>query len=359
MSKEIEINLSLIDTVKKYSYDTTEIVYNQNAPMTWGRDNDIPNLLRNCYEQSATLKSIIDGSVNYILGETINVSAEIACFEKQVNSRGMTMRQLLEHIASDYYKYGNFAIQVIFSKMNTLCELYPLDITRCRLNESQTKVFYSKKGWTKYQTKSDVFDRFDRKHIDPEKKTQIFIYNGNGIQSTYAKAPWAGSLNDVLTEIECSAYSLNSVSNGFQAKYVLNIPSASNLTNEQKNEVEKQIKQKFCGADTGSNFMVYFNNGEKDGIKVEKIESDDTPEKFIAIKNNARTNIYTSLRCTPNLFGLPDQTTGFNSQEYSAAFKLYQKTVIEPVQRLFIECLDKIFAVTNCITIEPFQIKFE
>lgn len=358
-NKEIEINLSIVDTIKKYSYDPIELTYGANTPVSWGRDNDIPSLLRNCYEQSATLKSIIDGSVNYVLGSDIIISDKIACFNEQVNSRGTTMRQLIEHIASDYYKYGNFAIQVIYSKMNTLCELYPLDVTRCRLNEAQNKVYYSKKAWTKYQTKAEEFDRFNRKNINPEKKTQIYFYNGNGINATYSKAPWIGALNDVLTEIEIGKYSLNSVSNGFQARYIVNIPSANNLTQEQKDLVEKRFKEKFSGVDTNSNFMLYFNGNDKDGIKIEKMEVDDAPEKFIAIKENARSNIYTSLRCTPTLFGLLNQSSGFNSQEYSSAFKLFQKTVIEPFQKMLIENLDKIFGVKDCIEIKPFEIDFD
>lgn len=357
--KEIEINLSIVDTIKKYSYDPIELTYGANTPVSWGRDNDIPSLLRNCYKQCATLKSCIDTTVQYILGDEVIVSDEIACFKEQVNSRNMTMRQLIEHIAHDYMLYGNFAIQVIYSKMGTLCELYPLDVTRCRLNESQTKVYYSKKAWTKYQTKAEEFDRFNRKNINPEKKTQIFYYNGSGVQSTYNDAPWIAALNDVLTEIEATKYSLNTVSNGFQAKYVLNIPSASNLTKEQKDLVEKNIKEKFCGVDTGSNFMVYFNNEDKEGIKVEKIDSDDSHEKYLAIKNNARSNIFTALHLTPNLAGLPDQTTGFNNVEYSGSFKVFQKTTVQGIQDKIQECLNKIFGVKNSIELKPFEINFE
>lgn len=354
------IMLSVVDTVKKYSYDTTEITYGgKDSIVSWGRDNDIPLLMRNCYEQSATLKSVIDGSVNYVLGDSIEVGKDAALFADKVNRRGNTIRQLIEHIASDYYKYGNFAIQVIYSKMNTVCELYPLDVTRCRLNENGDKVFYSKKIWGKYSTKCDVYDRFDREHINPEKKSQIFFYNGAGVQSTYAKAPWSSALNDVLTEIECGKYSLNSVSNGFSAKYIMNIPSASNLSQKQKDEVEAKMKEKFAGVETNSNFMLYFQKSNDDTIKVEKIESDDTPERFIAIKDNARTNIYTALRCTPNLFGLPNQTTGFNSQEYSSAFKLFQKTVISPVQDILLESIQKILNVKEAIKIIPFIIEFE
>ena len=89
-----------------------------------------------------------------------------------------------------------------------------------------------------------------------------------------------------------------------------------------------------------------------------KLGTDDAPQKFMANNDNARENIYTSMRCTPNLFGLVSKNTGFNSQEYSSAFKLYQKTVIQAVQDGIKTNIDKVFGVKDGISIIPFFIDF-
>ena len=357
MENKVNMQFSLVEAEKKYSYDYTETVYGKDGVVSYGKDNDAPLLFYNCYSNSATLKSIIDGMVAYILGEGVVVNESAAKWEKEVNRTGMTMRQLVAHIALDYMIYGGFAIQVIYSKLGTVAELYPMNYSKCRTNEYATKIFYSKKKWTKWGTKSEEFDRFNRNTFDVNKPTQVFYFKGDYTKTVYPLPQWHGALTDVLTEIECSKYSLNSVSNGFTARYALQFLNSGNLTEEQKKTVEEGIKDKFCGSDTESNFMLYFSpNGDK--MEISKIESDDTPEKFIAIKDNARSNIYTSLRCTPLLMGLTNASNGFSTQEYSDSFKLFQKTVISPIQDVIVEAINKIIG-EDAISIVPFAINFE
>ncbi len=355
---ETKINLSIVEAVKKYSYDPEETTYGSQNIVSYGKDNDLPNLYKNCYLNSATLKSIIDGAVNYILGEEVEVHDNAAFWKEKVNRTGMTMRQFIANIALSYMIYGGFAYQVIYSKLNTIAELYPLDFRKCRTNEDGSKVFYSRKNWTKYSTKSEAFDRFDRDRIDPDKPTQIVYVKGDFTTGVYPVPMWLGALNDVLTEIECSKYSLNSVSNGFSAKYVLNMPDQGNLTDEQKEIIEDGIKEKFTGSDATNNFMLYYYGDKDNMLTISKIETDDAPEQFINIKDNARSNIYTSLRTTPNLMGLPTATTGFNSQEYHDAFLLYQKTVIKPIQDVLLESVNRTLGTHDGVTIAPFTINF-
>ena len=352
---EKEIRLSVLDIEKKYTYDVEESVYSDDKLVQWGKNNDAPVLYLNCYRNSASLKSIIDGTVGYVLGDGIEVNAK--AWEKEVNGRGVTMRQFVAHLAMSYLNYGGFAFQIIYNKLGNPVEMYPLDFRKCRVNESKTKVWYSKKNWSKYGTKAEVFDMFNPSKFDKDKPTQIFWYGGDFSTSVYPFPPYYGAMADILTEIECSKYSLNTVSNGFAAKYIINFPENNNLTDEQKEGIETAIKEKFCGSETDANFMLYWAAGGS-GIDVKKIETDDTSEKYIAIKNNARQNIFVSMRATPNLFGLPTETTGFNSQEFSDALKLYEKTVVDPIRDIIKESIDKVTGVENSISIVPISISF-
>lgn len=349
------IKLSVIDIERNFKYDYFENIYGTEGMVSYGEDNLAPNLFNNCYKNSATLKSIIDGSVNYVLGD--NIECNVASISEQVNRNGMTIRQFIANIAMSYLKFGGFAIQVIYSKAGIPVELYPLDFARCRTNEKGTKIYYNKK-WGKYTTKSDVYDRFDPKNIDWKKPTQIFYFKGDFTNNVYPLPPYFASIKDILTEIECSKYSLNTVAKGFSARYIFNFPSVNNLTDEQKENIETAIKNKFCGSDTDANFMLYWQDGDEK-MEVTKIEQDDAPEKFIAIKDNCRENIFIAMRATPNLFGLPTKTTGFNSQEYASCLKLYLKSVINPIQDIITEVLNKVFNTKNSVKFIPFSINFE
>lgn len=356
--EENRIQLSVLDIESKYVVSPDETTYGNKNLVTWGMDNQLPVLYHNCYNKSATLKSIIDGTINYILGDDIVLDESAAYWREKVNRTGLTMRQLISKMAFNLNVYGGFVIQVIFNKLGQVVELFPLDFGRCRINEDGTKIYYAKK-WTKYQTKSQEFDRFDPKNINKDNPTQIFYYKNDTTNSVYPLPPYAGALYDVLTEIECAKYSLNTVARGFSAKFVLNFPEANNLTDEQKSGIEEAIKNKFCGSENETNFMLYWKNEDGSGIEVTKIESDETPERYIAIKDNARTNIFVAMRTTPLLMGLVNGiSTGWATQEFSDSFKLFQKTVIKPQQDIIVEALEKITGAKNGIHIMPFVIDF-
>lgn len=353
-----DIKLSVLDVEKKYAVGLDEYTYGSDRMVAWGDDNNLPVLYRNCYNQSATLKSIIDGTINYVLGDDIVVGDSAAYWKEKVNRSGMTIRQFMAKTAFNYLVYGGISTQVIYNKLGQVVELYPLDFGRCRTNEAGTKVWYSKK-WTKYQTKAEEFDAFNPKKINPENPTQIFYFKGDTTSYIYPLPPYAGAIYDVLTEIECTKYSLNTVAKGFSAKYLIQFPEANNLTDEQKRGIETAIKNKFCGSESDADFMLYWKTNNDDKIEISKLESDETPERYIAIKDNARTNIFISLRCTPVLFGLPNASNGFSTNEYRDSYKLYQKSVIAPIQDVIIEGFEKITGCDNGIQITPFALDFE
>ena len=358
MDKNENIRLSVLDIERKYIVDPDELTYGNNKLVTWGADNKLPMLYRNCYNQSASLKAIIDGTINYVLGDEVIVNESAAAWAEKVNRNGMTMRQFIAKLAFNYFVYGGFAIQVVYNRLGQVVELFPLDFGRCRTNENNSKIYYAK-SWTKYQTKSEEFDAFNKDKIDMENPTQIFYFKGDFTASVYPLPPYAGGIYDVLTEVECSKYSLNTVARGFSAKYVFNFPETANLTDEQKQGIETSIRNKFCGSENETNFLLYWRNSPDDkGIEISKIESDETPERYIAIKDNARANIFVSMKATPLLFGLPNASNGFSTDEYKDSFKLYNKTVVEPVRDIILESFAKITGITDGITITDFTIDF-
>lgn len=358
-----DIKLSVLDIEKKYKVDYSEYTYNgQNGekPVAWGEDNNLPMLYMNCYAKSSTLKAAIMSQINYVLGDDITVSPDGAKWSKEVNRNGQTMRELIAKIAFNYAVYAGFAIQVIYNKLGNPVELFALDFGRCRTNEDGTKVFYSKK-WSKYQAKYDEYDAFDpdKVKIKMENPTQIFYYKGDLTPSVYPLPQYNGALLDILTEIEASTYSLNTISRGFSARYLIQFPENANLTDEQKKGIEESIKTKFSGPDTDVNFMLYWRNGDGDAEKIEvaKIESDDAAEKYLAIKDTARQNIFIAMRTSPLLCGLP-VATAFSTSEFKDAYQLYNKTVIEPIQDIIKEALDKVTGIEGLVHIKKFDIDF-
>ena len=349
------MKFSVVDSEAVRLPEYSESTVNGKYQM-WGADNQYPNLIDDMYRQSPTLGSVIDGTVKFICGNGYSLSEDAKKWEEQVNRRGDTLDDLVEQMATDLLKYNGMAIQIIYNKLGEIKELYALDFGRCRVSPDFKKVYYANKKWGQYTTKYEEYDAFDRGKIDMNKPTQIFWVRF-GSRTTYPAPCYQSAFRDIMAEIASSKYVLNNMSNGLAAKTVITIPNTSGLlTEDEKRAVEKDIKTKFTGPNADSSFFLYFKNEDGEDIKIDSIQVQDESDKFEKIKNAARESIFISFRATPNLFGLPTATTGFNEQEYNSAFKLYQKTQVQGYQRKIERCLDKIFAAKDSLTILPFTL---
>ena len=355
-NKEIQVNFSVIDFDKKYTYDRDEVISSNRSYVNWGRDNKYPSILKNLYYNSATLGSIINGTVGYILGDGVEATEEAAKWKDTVNKRGDTFYDIVNNLALDYMIYKGFALQVIYSKLGTVAEIYALDFTKCRSDENHKHIYYNKKGWSSYSSKYETYDAYDGKY-NPEKPSQI-LYFTDGSRGVYPHPRWEGAIKDVETEIECTNYSLNSIGNGLSARYILTLPNSGNLSKEQKQIIEDGIKEKFTGTETSSNFMLYFGTGLEE-LKATAIQADEQNEKFTSIKKAARENIFTAFAAVPALFGLMTESKGFSNEEFESAYKLYYNTQVKPIQKKINKQISKVLDVDKALNFIPLIISFD
>ena len=81
------------------------------------------------------MQSIINGSVDYVIGKQIQYSPTIATFAEKVNADGETLEDIAKKAATDLFIFGGFALQIIYNKMGQISELYWLDFRNIRLNK--------------------------------------------------------------------------------------------------------------------------------------------------------------------------------------------------------------------------------
>jgi len=352
MEEDKKLKFSIIET-KKIMLPEYEENTNTKTFVYYGADNNFPAFINMLYRESATIRAIIDGSVNYVCGNGIEIPDEGAKWREEINRRGDTVEDLVLQMGTDYYKFRGFAVQVVYNKLGEIKELYGLDFGRCRISADGKKVYYAKK-WGQFTGKYKVYDAFNKEYIDPENPTQIFYFK-DGARTCYPMPFWEGCFRDGMAEIEASKYVLNSLSNGLAAKTIITLPNTSGvLTEDEKKAVEKSIRTRFTGPDADSSFFLYWKDEEGEDLKVDAIQVQDESEKFSKIKASARENIFTSFRATPNLFGLQNESKGFSKEEFIECFALYQKTQIAPVQKKIERAFQKITG--SELTILPFNL---
>lgn len=332
--------------------EPTEYKPKDKSFVCWGENNSYPDYLNELYKKVSTLRSIINGIVDYVNGN--NVTTMVENFKLRANSKGDTIEDIVKWITLDFVKYGGFALNIVKNRLGTVAEIHYLDFKRVRSSEDGYRLYYST-DWSKSfgRVKYTEYENFLRS----DKPSTIFYYK-EGVNTVYPEPMYAASVVACEIEKQLNEYHLNNIVNGFSSNYIINFNSGM-PSDEIKMEIEDEVYDKFCGSENAGRPMLSFNDTKENETTVTKIEADGFIDKYNSLAGRTKQEIFTSFRCSPILFGIDQEKTGFNANEYAAAFRLFNKTVIEPIQRKIVKAFDKIFGVADSLVIEPFAINFD
>ena len=322
--------------------------------IAWGSDNQYPGYLFSLYEDCATLQSIINGTVDFVCGN--DITCNLLMFEKTVNKNGDTISDIIQRISTDYLIFGGFALQVIRNAVGNITELYWIDFTKIR-SDRKNEVFFYSEDWCKSygRVKYIVYPKFNTDDSNP---TSIFYYKGNKTRGTYPTPLYNAAITSCELEKKINQFHLSEINNNFLTSKIINFNSGV-PDDDLKNEIERNLNEKFSGAENAGRILISFNNNKDSETTVADIPQDEFGERYDSLAKRSTSQIFTAFRATPNLFGLPTETTGFNQQEFAEAFKLYNRTAVKPIQKVIVDTFDKIFGVDGSITIEPFNLEYD
>lgn len=352
-----------MDNMIKVAFAATDKEWEQLIPqqievegvkdyVQWGKDNQYPEYLYGLFNDVSSLKTIIEGTADYVCGN--DVTCNIKGFDVEVNTKGDTMRELVRLLARDYLIYGGFAIQIIRNKVGDVRELYYVDFRYLRSSKKNEVFWYSEEFSKKYvrSNKTVVYPKFVKENRDI---TSSILYVTNEKSKTYPTPRYSGSIKACEIERNIDTYHLSSLENGFGGSYILNFLNGI-PTDEMKAEIEKNVNEKFCGSSNAGRILINFANGKDNATTLDKLEVQDFGEKYKAAAERAKNQIFTAFRAIPQLFGDMTAATGFNSQEFTESFKVFNRTVCQPIQQTICDSIDKIFNNKNSIEIVPFSL---
>ena len=352
-----------MDNIIKIAFAATEKEWEQLIPqqtevegvkdyVQWGKDNQYPEYLYGLFNDVSSLKTIIEGTADYVCGN--DVTCNVKGFDVEVNTKGDTMRELVRLLARDYLIYGGFAIQVIRNKIGDIRELYYVDFRYLRSSKKNEVFWYSEEFGKRYvrSSKTVVYPKFIKENRDI---TSSILYVTNEKSKTYPTPRYSGSIKACEIERNIDSYHLSSLENGFSGSYILNFLNGI-PTDEMKAEIEKNVNEKFCGSSNAGRVLINFANGKDNATTLEKLDVQDFGEKYKAAAERAKNQIFTAFRAIPQLFGDMTAATGFNSQEFTESFKVFNRTVCQPIQKTICDSIDKIFNNKNSIEITPFSL---
>lgn len=315
--------------------------------ISYGEKNDFPNYLFDLYLRSTVLQSIIEGIIDYTVGAGVNSLT----INEEINTDGETLEDLIKQILVDYMVTGGFAINVLRDAENRVSELYWIDMRNVRLSEDGKTAYYSDNinGWG---VKPDEIPVFDPKQ---KQKNSLFYYKGHISRGLYPIPRWSGAITAVETSTEISKYHLSAILNNFSPSAIISFNNGvpDKATQEA---IEKKINNKFVGADNVNRFILSFADGGENATTIQTLSSDNADQKFDTLKDSIFEEIFIAFRCTPELFGMQKDGSGFNKIEYLESFDLFNKTMIQPLQKDIVRCFDKIYDYKDSITFNEYKV---
>ena len=330
----------------------------------WGTRNAYPDYLLDLYNNVPTLRSIINGNIDYVAGDDVTIMPLQEEFTNQeMNMRGDTIREQVKDIAKDFEIYGGFALQVIRNLAGDVAEVYYIDMRYLRTNKEGDVFYYSEKWGKSSRTDMVVYPAFlpklEWEKLSDEERNRhassiLFVKNVH--TQVYPAPLYAASVKACEIERLIDEFHLSDINNHFVSSAIINFNNGD-PGQEIKSEIERGFNEKFCGASNGGRVAFSWNPNKESATDIVEFKMEDFGERYKALSQHSRTQIFTSFRAIPLLFGLTSEAnTGFSTEEFEQSFKLYNRTQIQPIQRMICDAYDKIYGQRGVLTIRPFSL---
>lgn len=322
--------------------------------ITWGENNGYPQFLYKLYSNCATLQSIINGTADYVVGD--DVICNISQFTTKVNNKGETIRDITQKIAMDYLIFGAFAIQVIRNMAGNVGEIYWLDVSKIRSDE-KNEVFYYSDDWSKSygRVKSLQYPKYG---VNDSNATSIFYFKGNKSRTVYGQPVWAAAIKNANIDVAITDFHQNEINNNFMGSKLISFNNGI-PDDELKIEIERNLNEKFSGTGNAGRLMISFAQSKENAPEVINLATDDFDKRYETLEKRNKEQIFVAFRATPVLFGMTAEANGFATNEYRDSYKLFNKTMVQPMQKDIVDAFNKIFNNDNSVEIKPFTIDFE
>lgn len=313
-----------------------------------GKANSFYQYTIDRFNGSPTNAAVINSYVDLIYGKGLtntNGNTEGWLQFKRMLSDGDVRR-----VVSDYKLFGEAIIQVIPAngKGNLpTCYHLPNELTapQKRNEDNEIEGYFYCENWAKVsQNKPEFFPMFEDKDTREASCYSIKPYKAGKVY--FSDPDYLAGMQYAELEEEISNYYISHIKNGLSFGYIINIPNGSSYTPEEKNEIERKIKQNLTGSSQAGKFVINF--GEADAkVEVTAIEVNSAHKQWEFLTAEARQQIMTAHRVTsPMLFGIKDNTgLGNNADELDTAEAQLMKRVIEPSRRFLIDHFENIAAI--------------
>lgn len=310
--------------------------------VNWGKDNKLPQYLFDTYLGCSELQSLVNTISDYILGAGIESNYSLE------SDNGDTLEEVIQKCILDYVLFGGFSVECIRNKVEQVVRVNYVNVMNIRVNEALTTAYISNE-WNTWSAKDLVtLPLFNKK----KQQAHFILYYRGALTRNINPIPiWFSGLKSAETLIETRNFNLNNITNNFSANGMLALNGVE-LSQEELKRVTEEVESNYSGSDNAGRIIVVNNPNQEGKVEFTRLQPDNTADLYAALQENATNDLYVSFRINKMLVGQNVQT-GFSQMEFENAYKLFDATVIKPLQNN----IRKVFAQIGIeIEFKPFKI---
>jgi phage portal protein BeeE len=315
--------------------------------------NRYPDYLLYIYDRSAKHYAIVNGKVDYVIGQGVSVNdrglntEQVAKLSKLIDEPNpmQNLNEIIAQCALDLEIFGGFALEILYDKKGNMAEIYHAEFAKYRINKDY-KTFYHCADWKK--AKADTITSipaFDWNK--PSGKQLLYIKAYHPKADYYPLPPYLGAIPYIELDSEIANFHLNSVKNGFMAGTVFSFNNGQPTEEEQEN-IEEKIEAKFSGTDNANKILLLFNDAKEQGVEITPLNSNGFEDRFEILNKTVQQEIFSGHRVVdPALFGIKEEGVFSGRTQIRDSYELFKNTYIRARQAFIIDIFNELAALNG------------
>lgn len=300
--------------------------------VNWGEDNKLPEYLWDSYLKCSNLQSIVNTVSDYIVGSGIESTYTFLSDEDE------TIEEVVKKITLDYILFGGFAIECIRNAKGDVVRVNYQNVMNVRVDEELTTAYLSNR-WGSWSGKNIItLPLFDKREKQPH---FLFYFRGNITRNINPIPIWVSALKSVEVLNQTRTFNLNNITNNFSGGAVISF-NGTQLKSKEMKEIKEKLEAGYTGTENAGKMLVVNNPNGEGKVEVTRLQPDNMGDLYRNLQDSSKDDLFVAFRCNPILLGKNDTNGGFNKQEFAEAYKLYNATVILPLQNNIVKCFKKI-----------------
>jgi hypothetical protein len=315
--------------------------------VTLGEANLFSNYLIDLYYASP-VHSALTMSISFMIaGKEIKSNNPAA--QREIDR--LKLNTIRRPIALDAKMQGGYYLEVIWSvDRSTIAKINHLPYENCRLavanDEDIIPGIYYSKDWSDTRKKKNIptfIPMYNPTTKADEPSQVLFIGVMTPGSAYYPKPDYYSAINYIEITRDISEFYRAFLTNGMAPSYFLHMNNG--IPDPEEQMAIRRNWETMMGAKKAGKVVFTFNESADRAPRLDLVPMTDADKQWQELSVQSRENILAAHRVTsPLLFGIRDAGgLGSNADEMKSAYRIFNRNIIEPYQKIITDSLEEIF----------------